>query len=143
MPGKALVVDANILIRAVLGKRVRQIIESNADRVSFFIAEAVYCEAEEHIARLVVQRGGDADKALAFLNSLCRLMEFVGEDMYGEFKIEAQNRRDPEDWPALALALALECPVWTEDTDFFGCGVATWTSDRIGSFFAERQERAE
>jgi hypothetical protein len=28
MPGKALVVDANILVRAVLGKRVRQVIEA-------------------------------------------------------------------------------------------------------------------
>jgi hypothetical protein len=22
-------------------------------------------------------------------------------------------------------------PIWTEDTDFFGCGVATWTTDRV------------
>jgi hypothetical protein len=27
--------------------------------------------------------------------------------------------------------LALECPDWTEDADFFGAGVATWTTDRI------------
>jgi len=27
MPGRALVVDANILVRAVLGKRVRKVIE--------------------------------------------------------------------------------------------------------------------
>jgi hypothetical protein len=44
---------------------------------------------------------------------------------------ERLARRDPEDWPMLAAALALGCPIWTEDTDFFGCGVATWTSDRV------------
>ena len=42
--------------------------------------------------------------------------------------------RDPEDWPILASALALGCPIWTEDTDFFRCGVATWTSDRVRLF---------
>jgi hypothetical protein len=31
MPGKALVVDANILVRAVLGKRVRKVIEKSFD----------------------------------------------------------------------------------------------------------------
>jgi len=34
-------------------------------------------------------------------------------------------------WPILPAALAVGCPIWTEDTDFFGCGVATWTSNRI------------
>jgi hypothetical protein len=27
--------------------------------------------------------------------------------------------------------------VWTEDTDFFGCGVAVWTSDRITLFLED------
>jgi predicted nucleic acid-binding protein len=45
--------------------------------------------------------------------------------------------RDPEDWPILAAALALGCPIWTEDTDFFGCGVATWTSSSIEVFLAQ------
>jgi len=39
--------------------------------------------------------------------------------------------RDPDDWPILATALALECPIWTEDQDFFGAGVPTWTTDRV------------
>jgi hypothetical protein len=50
MPGKALVLDANILIRAVLGQRVRIILESHAERVSFFVPETAYLEAEEHDA---------------------------------------------------------------------------------------------
>jgi predicted nucleic acid-binding protein len=39
--------------------------------------------------------------------------------------------RDPMDWPIVAAALALDCPIWTEDKDFFGSGMATWTTDRI------------
>jgi hypothetical protein len=31
--------------------------------------------------------------------------------------------------------LVIECPVWTEDRDFFGTGVPTWTTDRIERYF--------
>jgi hypothetical protein len=44
MPGKALAVDANILVRAVLGKRVREVIETYADEVSFFVPDVALAE---------------------------------------------------------------------------------------------------
>ena len=140
MPHRALVVDANILVRAVLGRRVREVIETYAGEVSFFVPESAYAEAEEHLAALVIGRGGDPEKALALLRSLGRLVDLIGSEVYGEFEAEARERlgrRDPEDWPILASALALGCPIWTEDTDFFGCGVATWTSDRVRMFLRE------
>lgn len=46
MEPRALVLDANILIRAVLGQRVRRILEAHADNVSFFIPETAYVEAK-------------------------------------------------------------------------------------------------
>ena len=114
MPSRALVLDANILIRAVPGQRVRRILEAHADSIAFFIPETAYAEAEEHLAGLV-----------------------VSPDLYGGFEAEARKRlgtRDPDDWPIFAAALAIGCPIWTEDADFFGCGVATWTSASIDSF---------
>jgi len=139
MPSKALVLDANILIRAVLGKRVRSILEVHADNISFHIPETAYSEAEEHLTALVLKRGDDPAKALGLLRSLADLGTIVSLDVYGDFEAEARKRlgaRDPEDWPVLATALALGCPIWTEDTDFFGCGVATWTSSNIEVFLA-------
>jgi predicted nucleic acid-binding protein len=137
MPNNALVVDANILVRAVLGKRVRAVIEEFAENTSFFVPDAAYAGAEEYLPTLVRKHGGDPDKALSLLRTLRDLMVPIGSDVYGEFEAEARRRlarRDPEDWPILASALALGCPIWTEDTDFFGCGVATWTSDRVMMF---------
>jgi hypothetical protein len=72
MPSRALVVDANILVRAVLGKRVRELIEAYAGDASFFVPEGAYAEAEEHLAALVIKRGGDPEKGartLALLGS--------------------------------------------------------------------------
>ncbi|MEI7764537.1 MAG: PIN domain-containing protein [Comamonadaceae bacterium] len=31
----------------------------------------------------------------------------------------------------MACAMTIACPVWTEDADFFGTGIATWTTDRV------------
>jgi predicted nucleic acid-binding protein len=143
MPGKALTVDANILVRGVLGKRVRGVIEAYAGQVSFFVPEAAYFEAEEHLTALVIKRGGDPGKALAFLRSLALVVELIGSEVYAEFEAEARQRlgqRDPEDWPILASALAIGCPIWTEDTDFFGCGVPTWTSSRVEMFLRNPQK---
>src|ERR1700760_3237407 len=131
MPGKALVLDSNILIRAVLGSRVRRILETYADGASFFVPESAYLEAEEHLAVLILDRGGDPAKGLALLRAVVSLADLVSADVYSEYEAEAQKRigdRDPDDWPILAAALTFGCPIWTEDTDFFGCGVATWTS---------------
>ena len=52
-------------------------------------------------------------------------------------------RRDEDDWPVLACALALDCPIWTEDTDFFGCGVATWTTDRVELYLERAPDREQ
>jgi hypothetical protein len=46
--------------------------------------------------------------------------------------------RDPHDWPIVAVALLLGLPIWTEDRDFFGSGVATWTSDRVELYLGEK-----
>jgi predicted nucleic acid-binding protein len=67
-------------------------------------------------------------------------MVLIGSEVYGGLEAEARERlarRDADDWPILASALALACPIWTEDSDFFGCGVATWTSDRVLMFLRE------
>ena len=140
MVRKALVLDANILIRAVLGQRVRRILETYADSISFFVPEPAYLEAEEHLPALVVKHGDDSAKASVVLRAMAALTTMVGDDLYGAFETEARkrlSRRDPEDWPILAAALALDCPIWTEDTDFFGSGVATWTSGSIDIFLSQ------
>ena len=66
MASRALIVDANILVRAVLGKRVREVIEAYAEDVSFFVPEVAFAEAEEHLPALVIKRDNDPGKALAF-----------------------------------------------------------------------------
>lgn len=72
-------------------------------------------------------------------------MQAVEAETYTAFESVARERihkRDEDDWPVLAAALTMDCPIWTEDTDFFGCGVATWTTDRVELYLAQVVERA-
>jgi len=81
---------------------------------------------------------------MATLDLLMGLVQPVGPETYTAFEAIARERiekRDEDDWPILATAIALGCPIWTEDTDFFGCGVATWTTDRVELYLARAAER--
>ena len=141
-----IVLDANILIRAVLGKRVRQLLETYGARgVRFHAPDIAFADAERHLPGLLSKRGksvSDVPAALAYLQTL---IDPVSQEAYGHFERDARQRlrgRDEEDWPILASALALSCDIWTEDTDFFGAGVAVWTSDRVEIFLkAQAEER--
>ena len=37
----------------------------------------------------------------------------------------------------VALAILLVIPIWTEDQDFFGSGIATWTTDPVELYLHE------
>jgi predicted nucleic acid-binding protein len=128
------VLDANILIRAVLGRRVREILERHFATVRFFAPDTAFAEAREHVPEILRKRGINPEAAVTVLNELLALIGCIDDEIYGRFETAARQRlqkRDEDDWPVLATALALECPIWTEDADFFGAGVATWTTNRV------------
>jgi len=132
-----LVVDANILIRAVLGVRVRTLIATYGAVVDLFAPDTAWAEAREHLPVILRKRGVPVEAALSLPNSFEDVIQPVEFETYGSFESAARTRlagRDPDDWPVLATALALGSPIRTEDSDFFGTGVATWTTDRVELF---------
>lgn len=134
MTRRAIVLDANILIRAVMGERVRLLIMEHAADVSFFAPDAAFAEAREYLPGLLEKRGVSGAAALTTLDALAAVVRPIDAELYESLERSALARigdRDPDDWPALACALLLDCPVWTEDADFFGTGVATWTTNRV------------
>lgn len=139
MSGKAIVLDANILICAVLGKRVRELIFDNVTTVKFFAPDVAYADARKYLPALLKKRGVDSSAAMLVLDRLEGVVQSIDAELYEGMQQPALQRiavRDAEDWPVLACAMTLGCPVWTEDADFFGTGVATWTSDRIALYLA-------
>jgi predicted nucleic acid-binding protein len=131
---KRLVIDANILIRAVLGVRVRELIAGYCESVAFYVAESNVEEAIECLAELAPRRGIPDDIWRAALTTIMAAVQIIPQVELVAAEQEAVariGRRDPEDWPAVAGAIQFDCPVWTEDEDFFGSGVATWTTSTV------------
>ena len=129
-----LVLDANILIRAVMGSRVLSLVRKYADRVEFVAPDTTFQEARDWLPEILERRQLPVTPALAALDLIAGLVQRIECEVYSQYEAVARQRigkRDEDDWPGLATALAFRCPIWTEDTDFFGCGVATWTTDRI------------
>jgi len=139
MSNKAIVLDANILIRAVLGTRVRDLIFEAASTVKFFAPDVAYADARKYLPSLLEKRGIKGTAAMKVLDSLESIVQPIDRDLYAGMQQQALQRiaiRDADDWPVLACAMAIGCPVWTEDADFFGTGVATWSTDRIALYLA-------
>lgn len=100
----------------------------------FYSPDMAYADARHYLPGLLAKRGIEAQPALEVLDRLEILVHPLEAGLYESAKADALRRiaaRDADDWPVLACAMILDCPVWTEDADFFGTGVATWTSDRV------------
>jgi predicted nucleic acid-binding protein len=132
---QALVLDANILIRAVLGRRVFALLNQYQSTTNFFAPDDAFADANKYLPAIFERRAMDWRSGASVLNRLPTLVQCIDLETYCEFEgIARQRIRDVRDWPVLATALALNCPVWTEDQDFFGSGVATWTTDTVAMY---------
>jgi predicted nucleic acid-binding protein len=103
-------------------------------RVRFVAPEAAFSEAEEHLPTILSKRGMPVAKGMTVFSAVDKVVQSIAHDTYAAFEKNAKRRlakRDIDDWPVLATAMVFNCPVWTEDADFFGAGVATWTTDRV------------
>lgn len=137
---KNIVLDSNIIIRAVLGKKVKNLLSSNLDSTRFYTPLVCYEDAEKYLPQLFIKRNESPHDALEKLRSLVPLLQIISEEEYRTFKTVSQiriGRRDIDDWPIVACSLMLGAPIWTHDTDFFGVGIATWTTENIEIFFSE------
>lgn len=142
-----LVLDANIIIRAVLGRRVLQIIETyESQGLRFFTPSVAFDDAEKYLPLLLKKRGISPADLPASLDYLRSLIEPVHAELYGLFEGEARMRlrgRDEDDWPVLATGLGLACGVWTEDADFFGTGIPVWTTNSVEIFLKAQAKLLE
>jgi predicted nucleic acid-binding protein len=133
-PSKRLVLDANILLRGVWGSKVRTLLEAHEATVAFYSPDVCFDDARKYIPHLAERRQFDAAAGLLVLDRLEQIVQVVDRDLYDAHEAVARNRitaRDVDDWPVLAAALLLDCPIWTEDRDFFGSGIATWITANI------------
>lgn len=138
-----IVLDANILLRAAFGRRVRELLKKNADQVRFYAPDVAFRDARKYVIEISASRQVDDGLGLSVLDQIATLIEPVDQVLYAQHEGPARDRiapRDPDDWPVVAVALLLKLPIWTEDQDFFGSGIATWTTDRLELFASSKDD---
>jgi hypothetical protein len=109
--------------------------------VSFYTPDICFSDALKYIPIITATRQLDPDPGLLVLNKLARLIEVVDQSLYEQHEAFAPERmlsRDVRDWPIVASSLLLDCPVWTEDQDFFGSGIATWTTNNVEHYLFQK-----
>ena len=134
-----LATDASALVAESLRARGEQLISH--DDLELYIAAPTWSEVMHEVGRRIdawVQHGRvTVDRHEYMLREtlamLARNVRVIEELEYGPYEAEARDRipQDPNDWPTVALALALGTSIWTADQDFFGCGVPVWTTQTL------------
>jgi predicted nucleic acid-binding protein len=134
-----LVVDTSVLIGELLRRTGRD--RLGEARLELFVPEQMWSEFQVELPRRTaafVRRrslGVDVGEELARLcvAAVEANVVVLDEAIYSAVEDEARARslRDPADWPVVAAALALSAGIWTNDNDFLGTGVATWTTETL------------
>lgn len=134
-----LVVDASVLVADLLRVRGRERLGHHS--LDLCIPEhtlgEVQVELPRRIGALAASAGFDAgerdDLLVLCLDAVDNNLAVVAAEVYSPFEEEARARsqRDPDDWPVVACALVLSAAVWTNDNDFLGTGVPTWTTQTL------------
>lgn len=131
---KDLVLDANILIREVFGSQIERLLKIHEEVVAFYSPEICFVDAGRRITAIAARGNVDLAASLLRLDRLEQIVRVVYRSDYEALETTASDRirsRDISDWPIVATCLLLDAPLWTEDRDFFGCGIATWTTNNV------------
>src|ERR1035441_1994259 len=102
-----LVLDANILMRAVLGKRARALLAKYGQRIEFVAPDVAFDEARRRLPQVIERRKLQEELFMTFFDSLANVVRTVEFEVYSGFEVIARERlarRDEDDWPILAAA---------------------------------------
>lgn len=143
-----LVIDTSVVVGELLRASGRD--RLGDDRLELFLPEAMWDETKVEIPRRVRAFARRRALAVTVADTLtARCIEAVEanivvleEAVYSAIEDEARARslRDPDDWPVVASALALTAGIWTNDNDFLGTGVPTWTTETMIAGLARHAE---
>lgn len=134
-----LVVDTSVLVGELLRRAGRE--RLGDARLELFLPEQMWSEFQVGLPRRIaafVRRRSLPTEVGEELARVCLAavdanVVVLDQAIYSAIEEEARARsmRDPSDWPVVAAALALSADIWTNDNDFLGTGVATWTTETL------------
>jgi predicted nucleic acid-binding protein len=127
-----ILLDANILISAIIGVQTRRVLADAIGRgLALGVPEPQILEA----ARVLTEKLGlTHEETQVALETVTATVVRLGAEFYRGKEEAARQRlhqRAQSDWPVLAAALTNEGGIWSHDRDFFGTGVPVWSSRNL------------
>ncbi len=117
-----IVVDANIVIAAILGSRGKLNILTSQNH-KFFVPAFIIDEINKHSKTICKRAGLSSEEFEEILESILTFVEIVEYSEYINYVSKAYNsmkRRDLKDHHYVACALSVNADfIWSEDKDFF------------------------
>ena len=126
-----LIVDANILVRCVLGQARRHVAALTGRHVVLAITER---QVEESLGIIVGKFKAPRAWAEEQLAIALEPFEIIATDDYADQRDDARRRLRAgagDDWHCLAASMTLSAPIWSEDIDFFGTGAPVWSTRNL------------
>ena len=134
LPSPAIVVDANILVSAVLGSATGSHLDRIAGERSLITSEAAFDEASRVVGHIRPQD-------LPVLEALLDLVTIVATEDVGPADLEeartilrnavASKNGSTNDAPLLALAWTVDADLGSPDRDFAGPGWPSWSTANL------------
>jgi predicted nucleic acid-binding protein len=136
VPSSVLVVDANIILSVVLGRRSRPVFETVIASRTVVISVHAANEVRGVVRGIPGLPRDAAELAEALLGGIGVVDEAVyAELMEGAAKVLAQavasRNGSIRDAHLLACAWAFDADVWTHDRDFAGTGWPSWSNANL------------
>jgi predicted nucleic acid-binding protein len=132
-----LIVDANVLVSAVLGRSMPLFAEVASRGAILFVPLRMMVETQHIVADVTRLSVPDGLSRYALLTEFVTILE---PEAYDDMEDRARERLDvagQSDWPVLAAALATGASIWSNDKHFRGVGVAVWATRNIRFWNAE------
>lgn len=133
-----LVVDANAILSALLGGKSKRLF-FEAGITEFAVADSVLEEVQAYVPKMA-RKLGVGHEFLFYALELLPLT-ICAPKIYRRSLQKAKMQiahRDPRDVDVLALAFALERPLWTNDKDFDGTTVQVLTTAELLAIYFPR-----
>lgn len=124
-----MIVDANVMVSALLGRSLPLLAEARDRGISLYAPVRQFIEA-----RAVIDRIAGDGNGVGAVQRLLHLVDPIPDEVFASNEDGARQRLHSggqSDWPVLASAMATGMDVWSNDTDFFGTGVAIWSTPNI------------
>jgi len=96
-PQRGLVLDANILMRAVLGHRVRQLLEAYEDVANFYSPDVCFDDASHYLPQVLQKRELSPEVGLAVLEQVAGIVESMDRSLYSGYEPLARQRVETRD----------------------------------------------